>query len=178
MLIDRWLLVAVLLTVSASWIIEWRTTEIPNWLTLPALVAGLLLGLLDHRALEHFGSFVVSAVVCIAVYSLGAAGGGATKLAIAISTLLGGVPASLFLLIYGALAGLIWGFAWLRARLADSSERLIHWEFQQTARRKPPQPASISSSWTPWRPAASRIWGVRPASRWHSNRPMAISNHA
>ncbi|RYZ17737.1 MAG: hypothetical protein EOO70_01075 [Myxococcaceae bacterium] len=71
---DAWLQVAVLLLVSVGWVAEWQTGDIPNGLTLSAMVVGLLLGLVDRRAVAHLVAFVGSAVVCVGAWSAGYVG--------------------------------------------------------------------------------------------------------
>lgn len=91
---------------------DWRWQRIPNQLTYPTMLAGLLLGLLEGipgaplagGALDHLAGLAVAFLVCYPFYAAGGLKAGDAKMLMAI----GAVRGTLFLLyaaLYGALAG-------------------------------------------------------------------------
>ena len=118
---DAWLLVAALLLVSVSWLIEWRTETIPNWLVAVGLVAGVVAAMVDHRPGQHLTAFAVATVVCLMGWLGGVVGGGAMKMTIVVCALLGGAPGLRYLAICGGIFGLMVGQA--RWRGVDASMR-------------------------------------------------------
>jgi prepilin peptidase CpaA len=84
-----------------------RTGKIRNWLTLPAIAAGPLVGFLDggaHRALESLAGLGVMVVVAAVLIALRMVGGGDAKLLVAVGSL-AGAAAALNVLLYAAVAG-------------------------------------------------------------------------
>ncbi len=98
-------------------VIEHRTTEIPNIVTLGSVVAGLGVALMDGAYASHAGGFAVAAAVMLAIYRTELLGGGTVKLVIGLGTIVGFRPALVMLavtIVLGALA-----LASLRLRKLD-----------------------------------------------------------
>ncbi len=142
------LALACAVTVATAWI-DAKTGRIPNLLTLPVLLAGLLLGALDSGA-WGLGSAVLGALSCIAVpYGLfhvsnGAAiGGGDVKLFAALGALLGPIAglevqlASLLLLAAWALLILAW-----RGQMLQWLLHTVRWALPR-AKRQPMAPEEL-----------------------------------
>lgn len=88
---------------------DWRTGQIPNWVTVPALLAGLLINGFSG-GVEGFLAALLGAVLCGLVpflfWRTGAIGGGDVKMLAAVGALLGpfaGLEAELLAFIVGAL---------------------------------------------------------------------------
>ncbi len=85
-----WIEHAAALTVGiVVMVIELRTKEIPNWITLPMFFAGLAVGLWDRRFADHFGGALAAALITFAAYRQDALGGGAVKWICAAAALTG-----------------------------------------------------------------------------------------
>lgn len=91
---------------------DWRSNRIPNQVTYPTMLIGLVLGLLEGLpgapfgggALDHLAGLGLAFLVCYPFYAAGGLKAGDAKMLMAIGALRG----SLFLLtaaLYGALAG-------------------------------------------------------------------------
>jgi len=102
-----------LLAVAAVW--DVRTGQIPNWLTYPAIVLGLALGVhlgapgqpeagWHHGLLHSLGGFAVGFVPLLAAFLLGGYGGGDAKLMGAVGAIGGAWLFALYALFYSLLA--------------------------------------------------------------------------
>jgi len=99
--------VLLLVVLAVAVITDVRTGKIKNWLTLPAIAAGLIVHLTlggIPEFLTSFYGFGVMAVCAMILWSLGILGGGDVKLLGAVGALAGlNLVASV--LLYGAIAG-------------------------------------------------------------------------
>ena len=73
---------------TAAWM-DWATSRIPNWVTLPGLVAALALRALAGSVVQGLEGFGVAFVVALILYALGAVGGGDVKLLAGVGAFLG-----------------------------------------------------------------------------------------
>jgi prepilin peptidase CpaA len=98
--------------VTVAIVTDWRWQRIPNQLTYPTMVVGLVLGLVEGipgapfggGALDHLAGLVAAFLVCYPFYAAGGLKAGDAKMLMAI----GAVRGARFLLtaaLYGALAG-------------------------------------------------------------------------
>ncbi len=118
-MIGPWILGAVVLAGAAT---DWYNHKIPNWLTLPATAAGLILNAVDGKLATAFAGMLAALGLYFLFFAIGFRGAGDGKMmgavgafvgwpAIAfvmvIVALLGGVAAVVVALRYGALARVI-----------------------------------------------------------------------
>ena len=118
-MIGSWLLGAVVLAGAAT---DWRSRRIPNWLTLPAMIAGLVLNALGGRLIAALAGMLAALALYFAFFALGFRGAGDGKLmgavgafvgwpqvavVIVLVALAGGVAAVAMALRYGALARVV-----------------------------------------------------------------------
>ncbi|MCU0662733.1 MAG: A24 family peptidase [Myxococcota bacterium] len=121
-------LVASLLVCLIASVTDWRTYRIPNWLTFPALGAGLAMGAVGGG--QGFVAALVGTLVCglvpIALHAAGAMGGGDLKLLMSLGALLG-VRLGLTAELYAFAAASLWGLgSWIvRGQLASVARRAI-----------------------------------------------------
>ena len=110
-----------LVVVAIAIVIELRTGEIPNWLTLGALLAAVPLAFLTD-GLERAGiAFGVASVITVIAFRSGGMGGGALKLTVAIAAL------TCWQVVVAALGAMTLGYALARARdrVANEADREI-----------------------------------------------------
>jgi Flp pilus assembly protein protease CpaA len=93
--------------VSAASIWEFKTSSIPNRLTLVFLVFGLLLGVFDHSWAFHITGFFFAAAPALVAYHRGYVGGGLTKLFAATGALCGAKVIVLMFLPLVLISGLL-----------------------------------------------------------------------
>jgi len=121
--IENVTLTALLLTVMYT---DWRFLRIPNMFTYPAMLVGLVFGVLEglpgdlftHGLVDHVAALILAFAISYPFYAAGGLKAGDAKLLMAIGALRG-VNFLLFAAVYGALIGgvLAVGFI-LRRRLA------------------------------------------------------------
>jgi prepilin peptidase CpaA len=115
---QRAVLVVALVVAAIGAVLDWRKGEIPNWLTLPVIVASPLLHIVRYRmakeamdvslyeAAYSIGGAALCAVVPLILFRQGALGGGDVKLFIALGALLQpilGVEAQMYAFFAGAI---------------------------------------------------------------------------
>ncbi len=145
-----WLALALCLAAAAT-DIAWR--RVPNWLTVPAAVAGLVLATAAsgvHGLLASAAGLALGLSVGIAAMALGAPfGGGDTKLLAAMGALAG--PAFVAsAALYGALAGgpLAVAQALRRGRLKQSINAIVTFVAASAGRAKPIRLEAVSTGLT------------------------------
>lgn len=90
---------------------DWQRRKIYNWLTLPAIVAGLVLNALEGRFLMSLVGFAVCFGVFFLLFVLGGMKGGDAKLMAAVGAFLGW-PLALVALLYTFVAGGVLALVW------------------------------------------------------------------
>ncbi len=81
-------LIAIIVCVLAV-IVELPTQRIPNWLCLPGVVGGLILGVVDGDLFGHAAGLLVLGVIALGLFAAGWAAGGTAKLLMAVGSLAG-----------------------------------------------------------------------------------------
>ncbi|MDJ0763233.1 MAG: A24 family peptidase [Myxococcota bacterium] len=121
---------AVFLCGTAAWT-DWRSGRIPNWLTLPAIGCGFLIGLIGgggRGVLLSVIAALISLLVPLVLFRLKAMGGGDVKLFAALGALLGagpGLEIQLVAFFFGALQGIgVWA---KQGQLKQGFGRLVRW---------------------------------------------------
>jgi Flp pilus assembly protein protease CpaA len=94
-------------------IIELRTNEIPNWLTLGTLTVAWIPGLFDKTLVDHLLGFAITVLVTAILYRRDLLGGGSVKWTCAVGTLIGARNALVML----AVAGLFYVALYVRSKL-------------------------------------------------------------
>jgi len=107
--------VAVALGVIVA-IVELRTDEIPNFLSLPTLGAGLVMGVVDKHPGDHVAGLLVAALVTGVLYRHDWLGGGGVKWTCAVAALIGFRLGALMMMVSAGLALVLLGAAKLRKR--------------------------------------------------------------
>lgn len=97
-------------------IIELRTDEIPNFLSLPTLGAGLVMGFVDKHPGDHVAGLLVAALVTGVLYRRDWLGGGALKWTCAVAALIGLRLGLFMMIVAGGLVLVVLGVAKLRKR--------------------------------------------------------------
>jgi prepilin peptidase CpaA len=106
-----------------------RTRRIPNWLTLPAILLGLLLGLAADGGpgvLASLGSVALCGGIFLVLFLLGGMGAGDVKMMSAVAAI-ASWPMAVYALMYTALAGglLAFGVLIFRGRLGRTLGRML-----------------------------------------------------
>lgn len=136
-----------LVAVTIAIVIETRTGEIPNWLTLGGLLAAVPLAFLTN-GLERAGiAFVLACFVALPAYRRGALGGGALKLTFAIAAL---TCWQVVVAMLGCM-GLVLGFIYARERQTVAGEQR---EMLKTVRSSPVLGVGLVLGLL-----AQRVWG-------------------
>jgi Flp pilus assembly protein protease CpaA len=113
-----WLPFAVALALGVvALVIELKTDEIPNPLTLGLLFVAGCLAIVDGHLGSHAGGLVVSTIVCSVLYRQDLLGGGTLKWTVALGTLLGLRASVVMIVVAGVLFGAAIGMSRLRKRL-------------------------------------------------------------
>jgi len=116
--IPWWVPFAVAIVLGAvAIVIELKTDNIPNALTLGLLFAAGCLAFVDGHLASHAGGLALSAIVCSVLYRQDALGGGTVKWTVALGTLLGLRPCVLMMVVAGLLFGGWIGIARMRKHL-------------------------------------------------------------
>jgi prepilin peptidase CpaA len=114
--IGRWVLAAVVLVAAG---IDWRSRKIPNWLTLPAMVAGLAInGLAGIGFVPALLGMLAALGVYFLFFAAGFRGAGDGKLMGAVGAFVGWPQIAIVMVLvalFGAVAAL--GLAWRRGVL-------------------------------------------------------------
>jgi Flp pilus assembly protein protease CpaA len=95
-------------------VIELRTGEIPNAITLGLLFFAGVLAILDRKLGVHFGGFAISALVTAILYRQDLLGGGTVKWTCALCTLVGARDGALMMFVAALIASIVWGTNHLR----------------------------------------------------------------
>jgi len=120
--VTGWITVSVLLALGlVAAYTDIRHRQVPNWLVLPALLSGLVLGTVSGGwggLLGALGGTAMCGGIFVIMYMLGGMGGGDVKL-IAAAGALAGWPGAVNVLVYSVLAGGVMavGVLLLRGRL-------------------------------------------------------------
>ncbi len=148
---EQYLILAAVITAGAAAVFDWRTGEIPNWLTFGSLAAAFLgkltFGYLSAGgpgALRGLMSALAAAILCAIIpfllFRVGAMGGGDVKLLVAVGVFLGplvGVEAQMYSFIVGALyAPARLAYQGKLLRTLGNSVALVKNVFVPKARRK------------------------------------------
>lgn len=98
------IVICTVATIAAVW--DLRTTRIPNFITLPVFLAGLVYSFLTERILSSVAAVVVTGTVFVIGFLRGGLGGGDVKLMAAVAAW-GGFPfAIMTLMITGIVGGI------------------------------------------------------------------------
>jgi prepilin peptidase CpaA len=113
--IGRWVLGAVVLLAAG---IDWRSRKIPNWLTLPAMAAGLAINGLAGRFVPALLGMLAALGIYFVFFAIGFRGAGDGKLMGAVGAFVGWPQVAVVMVLVallGAVAAL--GLAWRRGVL-------------------------------------------------------------
>lgn len=99
---ERWILAAV---VVAGAVTDWRSRRIPNWLTLPAMVVGLVLNALGERLATALLGMVAALAIYFLFYAIGFRGAGDGKLMGAVGAFLGWPQVATVIVLVALLGG-------------------------------------------------------------------------
>lgn len=107
-------------------VIELRTREIPNWLTLGTLLFGPpVLVLADRHIVDHFAGFVIAAVVTAVLYRNDWLGGGGVKLTCALGAIIGGLQTLVMLATVGLCVLVLYTGSKIRQRIRKAPPPLL-----------------------------------------------------
>ena len=121
---------ALLLLLAAAAVVDWRTLRIPNWLTVPGMLYGLLYNATSDTSIGSglafaAGGLAVGMGILLPLYLMRVLGAGDVKLAGAIGAFLGAaatLKALLIVFIVGGIAALL--YAAVRGALGRLSQNL------------------------------------------------------
>src|SRR5579863_9270735 len=96
-------------TASAGWI-DWRTRKIPNWLTVPGLIAGICMRTIIlgwHGLLTSLEGATLALAILLPVVLVRGLGAGDWKLMGAVGAMLGPLALAVFLVVSAMVAGVM-----------------------------------------------------------------------
>lgn len=132
-------------------LIEFATRRIPNWLTAPSILAGLVLGIIMGDPLDHFLGFVLLGVIATVLFAKHIVSGGTAKLLMAVGAL-AGITAGLC-----ALWGLLMAYAamWTIGQLMPPTPPAAEYDLPDEGQSLPSSPF-ILLGLIAW--AAASLW--------------------
>lgn len=101
-LIGPWMLAAVVLAGAAA---DWRTRRIPNWLTLPAMAAGIVLNTMDENFSASLQGMLAALALYFVFFAIGFRGAGDGKLMGAVGAFVGWPQVGVVILLVALLGG-------------------------------------------------------------------------
>jgi len=109
--------------VGVALVVELLTSRIPNWLTVPGMLAGMGLGIYSGDLTAHVLGLIALAVIGIGLFAAKWIPGGASKLLMAIGSLAGlggGLSAALAVVLVDLL---LWSWLWISSSDDDELDR-------------------------------------------------------